>query len=470
MSTVRQREADALLDAIAPVVAIFLDAAARSVGDFHVVEEAGAAAILKLREQLMTSGLRVSSQCAERSFHCPACQAGLHVWEKRDRKIETCEGEATYTSVRYRCPKCAAFHAPLDAANGLSHSQFTTMAQGLIGTTAAQFAYAPSTAKLWERGVRVSAKEVDRTARDVAAWRRDEEKAVASATFGEAVSGADAVDQCVDAVPKLFDWSRWKHEPSVLISVDGGKVRSPDRGADGLEWFESRAAVIAPVDKNSRANKVYLGGVASADAIFDMVCAAWRQGPHKDCQVVFVADGAPWIWERVRLYFSGSIEVLDIYHAGEHVASAAAARWGEGSQEHRQWRSAARDKLLEPRGVQLILRALLADRRKRPPSDKEALKREVAYLWRHRRRMRYHWLRQQGLPIGSGVMESAIKQVATARLRAPGMKWTREGADAMIALRTAHLSNELHNTALRRHHTRLAELNRYKPRTLQCAA
>src|SRR6266567_3179205 len=100
MSIVQQREADALLAAIAPVISVFLGAAAGSKGDFHAVEKAGTSAIRDLRELVMTSGLRVSAQCAERNFICPTCNVALHVWEKRDRKIETREGEAQYTAVR----------------------------------------------------------------------------------------------------------------------------------------------------------------------------------------------------------------------------------------------------------------------------------------------------------------------------------------------------------------------------------
>lgn len=208
MSIVQQREADALLEAIAPVISVFLGAAARSKGDFHAVEEAGASAIRDLRALVMTSGLRVSTQCAERDFICPTCHVALHVWERRDRKIETREGEAMHTAVRYRCSKCHQFHAPLEAANGLAHSQFTTMAQGLVSLTAAQFAYVRSTETLSERGIHVSPKEVDRMSRDVASWRRNEEKAVASATFGGGANGSDADATPPPTVPKLFDWSR----------------------------------------------------------------------------------------------------------------------------------------------------------------------------------------------------------------------------------------------------------------------
>jgi hypothetical protein len=459
MSTVQHKHVDALLAALTPIVKEFVAAAARSQGDFHAVETAGAAAILKVRTQIMTAGLGVSAQCAERNFQCPTCAVLLHVWERRPRRVQTCEGEATHTSVRYRCPQCHAFYTPLEEANGLANSQFTTMAQGLVGSTAAQMPYTPTANALEQRAIHVSSKEVDRMARDVAGWRREEESSAVAAVFGQA--GTCKPGQA-HKTPALFAWSRWRHALAVQISVDGAHVRSPEQGSAGLEWFEARTAVIAPLGPKAEGQKAYLAGVCSGDLLFDRLKAAWEQNPCKQRPVVFVADGAGWIWERVRLYFRGCIEVLDIYHAGEHLGSAAAALWGEGSQMHRQWKRTAREKLMAPHGVRTVLRTLLKGLRDGSAHDQGALRTEIGYLWRHRHRMRYHWLLQRGLPIGSGAVESAVKQVTTARLRGPGMKWTRQGADAMLTLRAAHLSGELGTTALRQHQTRMATLERFR--------
>ena len=73
MSNIQHRESDALLVALTPVIQEFVDAAAQSAGDFHTVECAGASAFRKLRVMLMTTGIKVSAQCAERNYHCPEC-------------------------------------------------------------------------------------------------------------------------------------------------------------------------------------------------------------------------------------------------------------------------------------------------------------------------------------------------------------------------------------------------------------
>ena len=467
MSTLLQRKTHNLLAELEPVLNEFIQAAAESKGDFHAVERAGDNVFRKARTLIMSAGLTVSSQCADHDFRCPDCAAPLHIWERRERTVQTCEGEAHYRAVRSRCPRCLTFHAPLEQANGLANSQFTTMAQALVGSYAAQMPYAPAAAALAERGMNISAKEVDRMARDVAAWRKGEQDAVVSAAFGQ--TDPERSDEAC-TLPPLFDWSDWRGVSAMLASVDGAHVRSPERGPDGLEWFEARGAILSAVGREARGKRVYLGGVFSADALFANLSAAWQQSPHKNLPLVFAADGATWIWDRVRMFFPNCIEVLDIYHAGEHLASAAAALWGEGSEQYKQWKRSARDRLLAPGGVRAVLHTLLHGLRSGRPYDAAALRTEFAYLWRHRRRMRYHWLQQRGLPIGSGAMESAIKQTVTARLRGAGMKWTRDGADAILTLRAAHQSGEIPSTALRQHRQRMQVISRYRPAVSQRAA
>jgi hypothetical protein len=105
---------------------------------------------------------------------------------------------------------------------------------------------------------------------------------------------------------------------------------------------------------------------------------------------------------------------------------------------------------MQPSGVSGVLRVLCRRLKDNICLDAEQVKVEMRYLWTHRRRMRYAELMVRGLPIGSGIMESAIKQTSTQRLRQPGMMWTRERANHMLRLRAAHLSGSIHFTTQRR--------------------
>jgi len=465
MQTIHREACSVLQQQAAEILGGFSQAAVASCGDFGMVEEAAHAALLKLRFVVMSAGLALSSQSSRRTYQCPACGKALHGWGLAERRVVTAEGEATYRPVRCRCLGCAQDYYPLEEANGLSGSQFTTGAKALIGKAGAQSPYAHvSEWLLEERGLPVSAKEVDRTVREVSSWRRQEEDRLRGALFGEEAAHLRAAgEDPLEAAAPLFEFGQWEAHAPAKISVDGAMVRSCVKGADGnLEWFEHRAGMIAPAGEEASGQAAYVGGVCSPDALFDLLAAAWRKGGHLQRPSLFVADGARWIWERAALYFPEAVQVLDIYHAGEHVASAANACWGEGSAEALKWRRAAREMLLLPEGPRDILRTLMrALKKPEHVADATQLRKELRYLYQHRHRMRYHALKQQGLPVGSGAMESAIKQLSVQRLRQPGMKWTREGADAVLRIRAAHLSGAFNQTVQRQHDALKQAAQRY---------
>ncbi len=414
--------------------------------------------------------------CAPRGYACSECGGALTPWGRRLRRVVTAEGEASFRSVRYRCRGCGSEHAPLEESNGLSESQFTPAAKGRIAQEAVVVPFACAAERLRERGIAVSPKQVDRIVREVASWRSGEEQAVVEAAFApaqEVLAEADDGSPAdrLAAAPSLHTLRGWSQETDAYIGVDGAKVRSPIAGPFGLEWFEDRAAVIADATDRSQASKIYLGGVLSADALFDRLSAVWRQMEPAHRRLLFGADGADWIWERVRLYFPEAIQVLDIYHAGEHVGSAASACWGDDHPTTKLWRRSARQMLLSENGARSLLHRLI--QQLRSPGelvDAQEARKEFRYLWRHRHRMPYKWLSEQGLPTGSGVMESAIKQVSSQRLRQPGMMWSTAGADAMLCLRAAYLSGSLSLTLGRKRQALRGTLHRYGIRALTAAA
>ena len=455
MNTIPQDQREFLHASIGAIADTFALAAVVSAGDFACVEEAARVAILDMRDVLMSSGLELSSSQSSRTHHCPACSAILRAWSLEPRRIVTSEGEASYRPVRYRCLSCAEDYYPLEEANGLSRSQYTTGAKAVIAEVAAEKPYAHVSGELSvQRGLSVSSKEVDRTVREVAAWRAEEEGQLVGAVYGPNAALQRAADaDPLAAAPALHGFAAWPQDAPALISVDGAMVRSTVKGAQGLDWFECRAGLIRSVGKDKRMVKFYTGGVNTPDEIFDQLGASWLKAVPPGCVCVFVADGARWIWDRVRLYFPTAIQVLDFYHACEHIDSAAAAWHGDRTSNAIKWRQQAREKLLEPGGISIILRELLDALRIGNVANLDAMRTKVRYFLGHRHRMRYHEIKSRGLPIGSGAMESGIKQLIPTRLRMPGMKWTRAGADAILTIRSAHLSNSLRLTTARRHST-----------------
>ncbi len=153
-----------------------------------------------------------------------------------------------------------------------------------------------------------------------------------------------------------------------------------------------------------------------------------------DLRVVKVADGAPDNWNYLSETLLVGIEVLDFYHAAEHLGAALGAAYGQGTplyQERVETLSTVlRD---EPQGVDKVMGALCRLRTRYP--RRQAIHRALAYFRDHRHRMGYADLRAQNLPIGSGVVEAACKTLVSQRLKRSGMRWRTAGGQAILTFR-----------------------------------
>jgi hypothetical protein len=178
--------------------------------------------------------------------------------------------------------------------------------------------------------------------------------------------------------------------------------------------------------------------VKAADFGLSLRAEALRRGLAKAKEVVFLGDGAPWVWTIARLNFPNAIYILDYYHACEHLTLLANALFGEESAEakkgQRRWRKA----LLKDKIAQVIdqAQAALAAR----GTACQAAKKQIAYFQRNRSKMLYQTFRQAGYFIGSGIVEAGCKTVVGQRFKLSGMLWSRRGASHLLTLRCALLS------------------------------
>jgi len=157
-------------------------------------------------------------------------------------------------------------------------------------------------------------------------------------------------------------------------------------------------------------------------------------------EVVVLGDGAPWIWNLAAEHFPKRVEILDWYHAKEHVSATARILYGEGTERSAQWRREQLDRLWDDQVEELItgLRFLAAHQRR--AAKREAVEDLRRYLTANRERMRYRTFREAGYQIGSGATESAIGHVIQQRMKRAGIRWGGLGADAMLALRSVYRS------------------------------
>ena len=168
-----------------------------------------------------------------------------------------------------------------------------------------------------------------------------------------------------------------------------------------------------------------------------------RRGFDRAQRRVVLGDGAAWIWNMSAELFPDAIQVVDIFHAKGHLFEAARAIYGAGTDLADQWGKQRRDELDQGR-IDAILTALAEH-----PACEEA-RTCSRYITNNRQRMDYPRFRAMGLCITTGVVEGACKHVVATRFKRGGMHWTVNGANAILALRCAILSNRFDDFRERR--------------------
>ena len=168
---------------------------------------------------------------------------------------------------------------------------------------------------------------------------------------------------------------------------------------------------------------------------------ALQGGLEQAEQVVVVGDGAPWIWNLAAEHFPGAVQILDLYHAKEHVWDVAHAVFGRGTAAGTVWATHACS-LLEQGQSEALVGAiqLLPPIPPEPGQARSSPERAVDYFTTNTARMRYPVFRAQGMHIGSGIAEAACKTIVSTRAKRSGMRWTPVGLDALLPLRTSVLN------------------------------
>lgn len=183
----------------------------------------------------------------------------------------------------------------------------------------------------------------------------------------------------------------------------------------------------------------YTGAIETAEQFGKRLYAeAQNRGWNRAIKKVIMGDGADWIWNLAGLHFPGAIQIVDLFHARQHLWDIARLLYPGEDAHQRQWILRHQPKLDEGKIEKLVayLRSLQACW----PELTETLHKAAAYFERNAERMRYPQFRCQHLFVGSGVIEAGCKTVIGSRLKLSGMFWTIRGANAIVALRCCRLS------------------------------
>jgi hypothetical protein len=267
-----------------------------------------------------------------------------------------------------------------------------------------------------------------------------------------AVQIAEAV--AMVQVPKQEAEVVWRVAPApdsdcMNISMDGVLVYFREEG-----WKEVKVAAFSAVTHDIQAESgewsthlmqhTYRAGLWEAGEFSAQQWAAprghpTRRGVERASYLSSVNDGAAWIWNITRMCYGRCVEILDWWHAVERLWTLAHQHFGVDSPQAAAWVAAQKELLAHSRLRDVLhnIRLLYPQHQPLPDSVRKA----VVYFFHNRWRMRYQEFRQAGYPIGSGTVESACKLVVQARLKQAGMRWSRRGAQAVLALRSCLLSN-----------------------------
>ena len=230
-----------------------------------------------------------------------------------------------------------------------------------------------------------------------------------------------------------------KKAVTLAMSMDSTSVLIRKKG-----WKHATAATVSTYDaKGNRLDTVYIGrmpekGKTQAKRLLEKeVEAIIKKQQFK--YVVCIADGARDLWLFFRKKYPNAIHVVDFFHVCEHLSRLSELFFKDPS-DAKAWYEKQRTILKEdPNGAAKVIRAVRYRRGK--AKENPEIESELKYLQRNRKRMNYFELQQNKLPIGSGVVEAACKNLIGARMKKSGMRWTIDGGQTVLTLRSLILSN-----------------------------
>jgi hypothetical protein len=321
-------------------------------------------------------------------------------------------------------------HCPADAALALEGS-YTPALSRMMCRAAAKNPYAEASADLFEfAGVKVCDRQIQRLVQEVAP---------AVAPWLKTVQ-----DQGQSAL--MYACGDGTGVPMRKEELAGRKGKQPDGSAKTREAKLGCVFLQTEVDKDGHPirkedSTSYLGSFEGA-VEFGLLLRqeAQRRGMAQATPIIFIGDGAAWIWELARVNFPAAVLILDFYHALQHVHGLVEAIWGKESPEGKKRIKRWKGWLLKDKVRELVKQA---KENLTSALDPEKAQKEIGYLENNLERMAYGTFRKAGYFIGSGVVEAGCKTVIGQRMKCSGMFWSEEGGQGMLDLRCAFLSNRL---------------------------
>ena len=354
-----------------------------------------------------------ASQQSTAPVACPQCEQACRPIQKRGVTITTLCGRIRAQRWVYKCVS-GHYHRPWDRRQKLK-GKYTYRVAERMCYLAAHFDYRAAAKELSFQGIEVSHTTLHQKVRE---W----------------LSELHASEQVEPQ--KLVAHQRW------YVGCDGCYTNSPDG------WKEVKVGCVyrdypqlgSGATPSARTESIrYVAGRENAEQFGKKLFAlATQSGIYRDDidtqDVVFIGDGAAWIWNLADEYFPNAIEIVDYMHAKSHLYEVAKQAFGEHQTTTiEKWVEATDFFLYEGDTAELVLR--IRGLGIENPDVVNILDREAGYFEKHAERMQYKMFREKGYQIGSGVIESACKHVVGQRCKQAAMRWQEKGINPVLSAR-----------------------------------
>jgi hypothetical protein len=359
------------------------------------------------------------------------------------KRLLTILGPVAYCRSMFQCPACKRTRYPGDEQLDVVG---TTRSPGLRRMMAragskSTFKEGRDDLKVYA-GIKLSAKDLERVAegigQDMENWSKTEQKQILS---------QNQIPQPQKTIPILYVCYDGTGVPMTKAELYGRKGKQADGSAKTREVklgcvFTQTTTDIKGFPVRDPDSTSFVGAIESADQFgWRIYAEATRRGLWRAQRVVVIGDGAEWIKNIAEMHFHEATQIIDLYHARQHVSDLSKALFSPNEKkvvEHRirYWT------YMDQGNIEKIVNQA---RKQLPPSPeaKQKAEQQIAYLNKNKQRMRYAHFRTQGFFVGSGVVEAGCKTIIAQRLKQSAMEWSVRGANAIISLRCMMISGRL---------------------------
>jgi len=435
-------------------------------GDLQTLEQSVLRACLSVGRTMMEQILNHTAEEAERpSRREGACGHQQRLVGIRPKQLHTLMGKVTIRRAYYQCvvkeeepsALCSHGQAPWDAVWGQIAGRTSPGVQKLLGKLVSRLTLSEAVDTFTSiLPLAMSERQALNLIQPIGEALREQEEEQVQALFEQAANKeTHATEHGTMRGPSIR---------RLYIETDGVMARMR-RGSVTMEEAEAKrtgdvyreikvGAVFEGIPGRERSELVpgvfldepgpitYVARRLNVEEFGCLLYAlAHRCGVDRALEVVILGDGARWIRHIVEEHFPTAVQIVDLYHAREHLWNVANAVYGSGTPQGAAWAKQADERLAHGQIEELVqLIEQLPSITALPGASRSIPEIEAEYFLSNAERMRYPTFRAKGMHIGSGIAEAACKTVVSTRAKKSGMRWTPDGLDAVLALRTAVLN------------------------------